>query len=101
MGGKWKSVILYHLTNGKKRTTELRKLMPDITQRMLTKQLRELERDKVITRYMYNEIPLRVEYELTEYGWSLKEILDSICYWGENHLMHVHGNKDLLKPYEY
>ncbi|GGG52235.1 hypothetical protein GCM10010918_01180 [Paenibacillus radicis (ex Gao et al. 2016)] len=47
IGGKWKSVILYHLTSGKKRTNELRSLMPEITQRMLTKQLRELERDKV------------------------------------------------------
>ncbi|MFF2090851.1 winged helix-turn-helix transcriptional regulator [Paenibacillus sp. NPDC058174] len=100
MGGKWKSVILYHLTTGKKRTNELRSLVPEITQRMLTKQLRELERDKVINRYMYNEIPLRVEYELTEYGWSLKTILDNICDWGEHHLEHVHGNKDLLEPWE-
>ncbi|WP_042163708.1 winged helix-turn-helix transcriptional regulator [Paenibacillus gorillae] len=100
MGGKWKSVILYHLTSGKKRTNELRSLMPEITQRMLTKQLRELERDKVINRYMYNEIPLRVEYELTEYGWSLKTILDNICDWGVNHLEHVHGNQDLLEPWE-
>ncbi|MFE4713541.1 MULTISPECIES: winged helix-turn-helix transcriptional regulator [unclassified Paenibacillus] len=101
IGGKWKGVILYHLTNGKKRTNELRSLMPEITQRMLTKQLRELERDKVINRHMYNEIPLRVEYELTEYGLSLKTILDHFCLWGENHLEHIHGNKDLLEQWEY
>lgn len=100
IGGKWKGVILYHLTTGKKRTNEFRTLIPEITQRMLTKQLRELERDKIINRHMYNEIPLRVEYELTDYGWSLKAMLDNFCLWGDNHLEHIHGNKDLLEQWE-
>ncbi|MBJ6364313.1 winged helix-turn-helix transcriptional regulator [Paenibacillus sp. GCM10012307] len=85
IGGKWKSIILYHLTTGKKRTSQLKKLTPNITQKMLTKQLRELECDGIISRTFYNQIPLKVEYELTEYGWSLKQLLDSVCEWGERH----------------
>lgn len=93
VGGKWKSVVFYHLTSGKKRTNELRSLIPTITQKMLTKQLRELEKDGIITRTIYNEIPPRVEYELTEYGKSLKTSLDVFCEWGENHLDKVYGDK--------
>ncbi|MFD0049675.1 winged helix-turn-helix transcriptional regulator [Actinomycetes bacterium NPDC127524] len=93
IGGKWKCVILCHLTHGKKRTSELKRLMPNITQKMLTQQLRELEEDGVINRIIYQQIPPKVEYELSEYGWSLKEILDSLCLWGENHITRVYGDK--------
>ncbi|OIK14735.1 transcriptional regulator, HxlR family [Bacillus sp. OV322] len=93
IGGKWKCVILCHLTHGKKRTSELKRLMPNITQKMLTQQLRELEDDGVINRIIYQQIPPKVEYELSEYGWSLKEILDSLCLWGENHITRVYGDK--------
>jgi DNA-binding HxlR family transcriptional regulator len=93
IGGKWKCVILCHLTHGKKRTSELKRLMPNITQKMLTQQLRELEDDGVINRIMYNQIPPKVEYELSEYGLSLKEILDSLCAWGESHITKVYGDK--------
>ena len=93
IGGKWKCVILCHLTYGKKRTNELKRLMPNITQKMLTQQLRELEEDGVINRIVYNQIPPKVEYELSEYGWSLKGILDSLCAWGENHITKVYGDK--------
>jgi DNA-binding HxlR family transcriptional regulator len=93
IGGKWKCVILCHLTHGKKRTSELKRLMPNITQKMLTQQLRELEDDGVINRIMYNQIPPKVEYELSEYGWSLKGILDSLCAWGESHITKVYGDK--------
>jgi DNA-binding HxlR family transcriptional regulator len=92
IGGKWKCVILCHLTHGKKRTSELKRLMPAITQKMLTQQLRELEQDGIINRIIYNEIPPKVEYELSEYGWSLKSILDSLCAWGENHITKVYGD---------
>ena len=74
IGGKWKCVILCHLTHGKKRTNELKRLMPDITQKMLTQQLRELEADGVINRIAYNQVPPKVEYELSEYGLSLESI---------------------------
>lgn len=93
IGGKWKCVILCHLTHGKKRTSELKRLMPNITQKMLTQQLRELEDDGVINRIVYNQVPPKVEYELSEYGKSLEGILNSLCNWGENHIMKVYGDK--------
>ncbi|ANF98569.1 MULTISPECIES: winged helix-turn-helix transcriptional regulator [Paenibacillus] len=92
IGGKWKSVILCHLTHGKKRTSELKRLMPKITQKMLTQQLRELEEDGIINRITYNIIPPKVEYELTEYGWSLQPILDSLCAWGKVHIIREYGD---------
>ncbi|AXM88179.1 transcriptional regulator [Anoxybacillus ayderensis] len=93
IGGKWKCVILCHLTHGKKRTSELKRLMPGITQKMLTQQLRELEEDGIIHRIVYNQVPPKVEYELSEYGWSLQDILDSLCAWGEKHITKVYGDK--------
>lgn len=93
IGGKWKCVILCHLTHGKKRTSELKRLMPNITQKMLTQQLRELEEDGVINRIVYNQVPPKVEYELSEYGQSLESILNSLCLWGESHLTKVYGDK--------
>lgn len=83
IGGKWKVVILCHLTKGTKRTSELQRLIPEISVRMLTQQLRELEEDGVITRKIYKEIPPRVEYSLTDYGWSLQSVLNQLTAWGE------------------
>ncbi|WP_138751438.1 winged helix-turn-helix transcriptional regulator [Paenibacillus sinopodophylli] len=98
IGGKWKCIILCHLTQGKKRTSELKRLLPDITQKMLTQQLRELEVDSIIERIVYNQVPPKVEYQLTPYGQSLKSILDSLSAWGEHHLDKVFGNKsDVLE----
>jgi DNA-binding HxlR family transcriptional regulator len=93
IGGKWKCVILCHLTYGKKRTSDLKRLMPKITQKMLTQQLRELEDDGILKRIIYNQVPPKVEYELSEYGMSLKPILDSLCYWGEAHIIKEYGDK--------
>ncbi|WP_449539740.1 winged helix-turn-helix transcriptional regulator [Ferdinandcohnia sp. Marseille-Q9671] len=93
IGGKWKCVILCHLTHGTKRTSELKRLMPNITQKMLTQQLRELEVDGVIERIVYNQVPPKVEYKLSEYGKSLEHILDSLCAWGETHIVKVYGDK--------
>ncbi|MEC0093499.1 HxlR family transcriptional regulator [Paenibacillus macquariensis subsp. defensor] len=93
IGGKWKCVILCHLTHGKKRTSELKKLMPGITQKMLTQQLRELEADGIINRIIYNQVPPKVEYELSEYGTSLESILNSLCNWGEQHIIKEYGDK--------
>ncbi|UXH44417.1 helix-turn-helix domain-containing protein [Rossellomorea vietnamensis] len=93
IGGKWKVVILCHLIKSKRRTSELKRLMPGITQKMLTQQLRELEADGVINRIIYNQVPPKVEYELTEYGWSLKEPLDMLCAWGEQHIEKTYPDK--------
>ncbi|HZG82619.1 MAG TPA: helix-turn-helix domain-containing protein [Brevibacillus sp.] len=96
IGGKWKCVILCHLTHGEKRTSELKRLMPGITQKMLTQQLRELEDDGIINRIVYEQVPPKVVYELSEYGWSLKGILDTLCAWGEKHIIRVYGNTEVM-----
>jgi len=96
MGGKWKPVILFHLTFGEKRNGELMSLMPAITQKVLTEQLRELEKDGVIERISYNQVHPKVEYKLTEYGWTLKDILHSMCRWGDVHLERVYGDNSSI-----
>jgi DNA-binding HxlR family transcriptional regulator len=86
VGGKWKGVILFHLLGGTKRFNELMRLMPDVTQRMLTRQLRELEADRIVTRKVYPEVPPKVEYSLTEFGRTLEPILKSLQKWGSNYI---------------
>ena len=81
--GKWKASILFHLSEGKCRFNELRRRIPAITQRMLTQQLRELERDGLVNREQFNEIPPRVEYSLNEIGFSLEQIFLAIEQWGQ------------------
>ncbi|WP_188066807.1 winged helix-turn-helix transcriptional regulator [Brevibacillus brevis] len=93
IGGKWKPVILFHLTFGKKRNNEFKSLIPAITQKMLTQHLRELEEEGVILRISYNQVPPRVEYELTDYGWSLKELLHLMCRWGDSHIERKYEGK--------
>ncbi|GGH70783.1 putative HTH-type transcriptional regulator YtcD [Paenibacillus silvae] len=93
IGGKWKCVILCHLTHGKKRTSDLKRIMPAITQKMLTQQLRELEDDGIVNRIVYNQVPPKVEYELSEYGWSLEPILNALCNWGDQHIIKEYGDK--------
>jgi len=85
IGGKWKIVIIFHLSGGKKRFNELRRLMPNVSQRMLTRQLRELEEHGIIERKVYAEVPPKVEYSLTELGDSLNPILDVLHEWGSEH----------------
>lgn len=85
IGGKWKGILLYHLIDGKKRFNEFRKLYPKITQRMLTLQLRELERDGVIHREVYKQVPPKVEYSLTEFGRTLEPVILHMKDWGEKY----------------
>ncbi|KFN03679.1 transcriptional regulator [Bacillus clarus] len=85
IGGKWKGVILYHLLDKKKRFNELRRLIPGITQRMLSLQLSELESDGVVKRKVYPEVPPRVEYSLTEFGRTLEPIIVQMKEWGEKY----------------
>jgi DNA-binding HxlR family transcriptional regulator len=84
IGGKWKPLILYYLLQGEKRFNELKRLLPDISQRMLTLQLRELENNGIVNRVVYAEIPPRVEYSLTEAGKSLEPVLLTMLNWGNN-----------------
>jgi DNA-binding HxlR family transcriptional regulator len=85
IGGKWKSLILCALKDGKLRFSEINNELPEISQRMLTKNLRQLEKDKIISRKVYPEVPPRVEYELTDKGESVLPILDSLCQWGKKY----------------
>lgn len=85
IGGKWKILILWHLLSGTKRFGELQSLLQRITQKMLTLNLRELERDGVIHREIYKEIPPKVEYSLTDFGVSLTPVLQLLDRWGLEH----------------
>jgi DNA-binding HxlR family transcriptional regulator len=85
IGGRWKAVILWYLKDGLRRFGELRRLMPRMTQKMLTQQLRELERDGLVYRKVYAQVPPKVEYSITDHGRSLTPILDSMCKWGMEH----------------
>jgi DNA-binding HxlR family transcriptional regulator len=83
IGGKWKPMILLQLKHGSRRFNELRRLLPHITQRMLTLQLRALEQDRIIVRKDYGEVPPRVEYAFSSHGLSLGPILDAMEHWGK------------------
>ncbi len=85
VGGKWKSVILYQLSKERRRFNELRRLIPGVTQRMLTLQLRELERDGIIHREVYKQVPPKVEYYLTPFGETLIPIIELMFKWGYDH----------------
>ena len=77
IGGKWKPIILCNLRHG------------GIGQKMLTQQLRDLEADNIIERKVYNQVPPKVEYYLSDYGQSLSAVLDNLCNWGESHVAHL------------
>lgn len=86
IGGKWKAIILFHLMdNGVLRFGQLQRLVPDITQRMLTLQLREMESDGLVKRVVYQEVPPKVEYSLTPLGESLSPIISCMKIWGRNY----------------
>jgi DNA-binding HxlR family transcriptional regulator len=85
IGGKWKMLILWHVHEVPRRYNELRRLIPGISQKMLTQHLRELEQDGLIKREVYPEMPPRVEYEMSEYGKTLEPIFDIMYDWGVIH----------------
>ena len=81
IGGKWKIAILHALSMGPIRFGELKRNLSPITQQMLTKQLRELEKDNLINRKVFDVVPPKVEYSLTEFGWSFEPVLVALCEW--------------------
>lgn len=87
IGGKWKPVILYCLKSEKRRFGEISARIPNISRKVLTEQLKELEEDGLLTRKQYNEIPPRVEYELTELGKSLDPVLNEMEKWGMENII--------------
>lgn len=94
IGGKWKSLILWHLGDTTLRFSELRKTIPQITPKMLTQQLRELEESGLVSRYIYPQIPPKVEYSLTPAGKSLIPILATMCEWGMSYANSVSPGGD-------
>lgn len=87
IGGKWKPFILWLLYEEEVvRFGEMKKRIPTITQKMLTQQLREMEKDGFVVRKVYAEVPPKVEYSLTDMGKSLKPVLDALSNWGETYL---------------
>jgi len=84
IGGRWKVPILWHLIGDARRFGELSRLLPGVTQKMLTTQLRELERDGIVHRKVFAEVPPRVQYSLTLLGTSLEPLLRSLSEWGES-----------------
>jgi DNA-binding HxlR family transcriptional regulator len=83
VGGRWKPVLLFHLLEGRKRFSDLCRVVPNATQRMITLQLRELEADGIVHRHVFAQVPPRVEYELTGLGASLEPLLLQMRDWGE------------------
>ncbi|WDQ17812.1 winged helix-turn-helix transcriptional regulator [Rhodopirellula sp. P2] len=101
IGGKWKGIVLYYLmVDGRLRFSVLKRKVGCVTQRMLTKQLRELESSGLVNRIVYAEVPPRVEYELTEEGESLKPVLLALKKWGEAHALPLLEERERRKAVE-
>lgn len=86
MDGRWKGTILWRLSDGPMRTSELRRSIPDITERMLIRHLQDLVRDGILIRRQEKTVPPCVRYSISKYGMTLVPVLETICMWGRNHL---------------
>ncbi|HIV42256.1 MAG TPA: helix-turn-helix transcriptional regulator [Candidatus Mediterraneibacter guildfordensis] len=94
IGDKWKVLIVRDLLPGAKRFGELKKSVGNVSQKVLTAQLRDMERDGLVSRKVYPEVPPKVEYSLTELGMSLKPILDALWNWGEDYKSKVSSDEE-------
>ncbi|GAA4378747.1 winged helix-turn-helix transcriptional regulator [Hymenobacter koreensis] len=86
LGGKWKLLILSYLLDGPRRYGELRRLVPEVTEKMLIQELRELEADAIIQRLVYQQVPPKVEYQLTEHGRRVQPMFQELINWGTGYL---------------
>jgi DNA-binding HxlR family transcriptional regulator len=86
IGGKWSLICLYWLDSETRRFNELRRLMPDISHKVLTATLRNLEHEGLICRTVYAEVPPRVEYRISDHGESVRPIIEAVRAWGHEHL---------------
>jgi DNA-binding HxlR family transcriptional regulator len=99
LGGKWKAIILYHLLEDRTlRFGQLRRFLPDATQKMLTQQLRELERDGIVSRKVYHQVPPKVEYSLTEFGQTLRPVMTELRKWGQKYRSRVCQQGERRRP---
>jgi DNA-binding HxlR family transcriptional regulator len=89
IGGKWKPLVLYHLSRGTLRYGELKRAVGAVTHKVLTQQLKELEADGIVKRVDHGEIPPHVDYSLTKFGQSLAAALGSLCQWGTDHVHEI------------
>ncbi len=89
LGGKWKILILWNIRDRPQRLSELKRLIPEISEKMPIQQLRDLEKDGIVHRHDYAEVPPRVDYSFTAHGETLKPIFPVLCKWGELHLKHL------------
>src|SRR5512139_2130030 len=87
IGGRWKTIILYYLSSGTRRFGEIAARIPNISRKVLTQQLKELERDGLIIRKQYKAIPPHVEYSLTELGKSLSSVFRELAIWGKENVL--------------
>jgi DNA-binding HxlR family transcriptional regulator len=85
ISGRWKAIILYHLFDGPKRLSELKRQLPDVSQKVLIQQLRELEEHGLVHREIFRQVPPRVDYSATALGLSLEPVLRALCEWGQRH----------------
>jgi DNA-binding HxlR family transcriptional regulator len=85
IAGRWKAVLLYHLFDGPKRLSQLRRLVPAVSQKVLIQQLRELEEHGLVDREIFRQVPPRVDYSATALGLSLEPVLLALCEWGQRH----------------
>ncbi|KGM33660.1 winged helix-turn-helix transcriptional regulator [Inquilinus limosus] len=85
VGGRWKAVILYHLFDGPRRLSQLKRSLPEISQKVLIQQLREMEEHGLVHREIFRQVPPRVDYSATPLGLSLEPVLRALCDWGQRH----------------
>jgi len=85
ISGRWKAILLYHLFDRPKRLSELKRLVPDISQKVLIQQLREMEEHGLVHREVFRQVPPRVDYSATPLGLSLEPVLLALCEWGQRH----------------
>lgn len=97
IGGKWKALIVCLLMTGVKRTSEIRRGIPGISEKVLIQQLREMELDGLIERKVYEQMPPRVEYRLTEYGVTANTIVEVMCRWGTDNIHRRQQNGEEVK----
>jgi DNA-binding HxlR family transcriptional regulator len=89
ISGRWKAIILYHLFEHPQRLSELQRLLPDVSQKMLIQQLREMEQHGIVHREVFRQMPPRVEYSATPLGFSFEPVLQALCEWGRKHAVEL------------